>query len=88
MRSSVRRCGGCTRPRTPPSALSYRRGIARGDTSQITQIHEEHQQIVEAFDDGDHERAVLLLAAHRAGGQHTFHHYLAVGEDSGEIGIG
>lgn len=67
----------------PHRALSYRRGLAQGDTSRAIQIHQEHQDIIAALDDGDHDRAILLLAEHRAGGRHSFHRYLASEERSG-----
>lgn len=66
----------------PHRAVSYRRGMAAGDTSRSEQIHREHGEIVEALAAGDPDGAVELLRRHRHGGRDSFRHYLGPGDGS------
>ncbi|MET8454409.1 GntR family transcriptional regulator [Streptomyces sp. NPDC005209] len=61
----------------PHRALSYRRAAATGDHERARAILDEHEGIVDAFEQGDVPLALRLLAAHRSGGQADFHRLLA-----------
>jgi DNA-binding GntR family transcriptional regulator len=60
----------------PHRALAYRRGLATGELWRTEQILGEHEAILSAFEAGEHERALRLLATHRHNGQGDFHRLL------------
>ncbi|MFB6552464.1 GntR family transcriptional regulator [Streptomyces sp. NPDC056405] len=60
----------------PHRAVAYRKALSEGAGTDSDRIHQEHVQVVEALESGDHDLAIRLLVGHRAGGQVVFHHLL------------